>query len=146
MSRDTDRVEISKCYGWTEVHGKVLDTSQKNKQTQRYNATRPSALCMSDVCRMSVMRGRGQRAVFTIQIVTLAVNALHASSERGQITTPGKLLCWQKLCWQKQFNDSQQQTTLRVGCECTRNALDTTRYVHHLWCITPGVSFLVHHL
>ena len=62
----------------------------------------------------TVMRGRGQKGVFTVQIMTPVVNALHASSERGQITTPEKLLCWQQ-----QFNDSQQQTTLRVGCECT---------------------------
>ena len=59
----------------------------------------------------TVMRGRGQRAVFTIQIVTLVVNALHASSERGKITTPENLLCWQQ-----QFNDFLHQTTNYIAC------------------------------
>ena len=61
----------------------------------------------------TVMRGRGQRAAFTIQIVTPVANALHAF-RKGQITTPEKLLCWQQ-----QFNNSTKKTTLRVDCECT---------------------------
>ena len=40
----------------------------------------------------TVMRGRGQRAAFTIQIVTPVVDALHVF-RKGQITIPEKLLC-----------------------------------------------------
>ena len=59
----------------------------------------------------TVMRGRGERAVITIQIVTPVVNALHASPERGKITTPENLLCWQQ-----QFNDFLHQTTNYIAC------------------------------
>ena len=63
------------------------------------------------VVQKTVMRERGQRAVFTIQIVTPVVNALHASSKRGKITTPENLLCWQQ-----QFNDFLHQTTNYIAC------------------------------
>ena len=52
-----------------------------------------------------------RKAVIIIQIVTPVVNALHASSERGQITTPENLLCWQQ-----QFNDFLHQTTNYIAC------------------------------
>ena len=51
------------------------------------------------------------RVVITIQIVTPVVNALHASSKRGKITTPENLLCWQQ-----QFNDFLHQTTNYIAC------------------------------